>query len=207
MRVAVYARVSTKDQTAENQLQDLRRFCASRGWSIEKEFVDPGMRGDRDDRPALRELMGFARKRLADAVLVWRFDRFARSLKHLLNTLAELNELGIHFISYSENLDTTTSQGRLVFGVLGAIAEFERDLIRERVASGLRRARAEGTKLGRPRRSDAENIEHARQLRAQGLSLRVIEAQTSIPIATLHRVFQKPFQNSPILSVGEQIRK
>jgi len=206
MKVGLYARVSTREQTPENQLQDLRRLCSAKGWEIAGEYVDAGISGAKEDRPALRDLMLAARRRTVDAVLVWRFDRFARSLKHLINTLGELNELGVQFVSYSEGLDTSTSQGRLVFGVIGAIAEFERDLIRERVNAGLRRAREEGKRLGRPT-ADAAAAVKARQLRAQGLSLRDISGQTSLSIATLSRLFHKPLENFGNLSVGEPIQK
>lgn len=190
MRVAIYARVSTKEQTTANQLRDLKQTCKARKWQIVKEFVDAAVSGAKQDRPALRELMLFARQRKCDVVLVWRFDRFARSLKQLITTLEEFKELGIHFFSFSEAIDTTTSQGRLVFGVIGSIAEFERDLIRERVNSGLRRAKEEGIRLGRPRRE--VDLAKALQLRNEGLSLREIAKQLKESPTTLHRLFQKP---------------
>lgn len=189
MKVGIYARVSTKEQSPESQLLDLRNFCAARGWEIVKEFVDVGISGAKDERPALRELMQtYAKRRLIDVVLVWRFDRFARSLKHLLNTLHELNELRIHFASYQEGLDTSTAQGRLVFSLVGAIAEFERELARDRILAGLRNAKANGVQLGRP---GAEfDIEKARQLHAEGRSLREIAEETGAKVTTLHRLFQ-----------------
>lgn len=202
MRVGIYARVSTAAQSPESQLLDLRQFCAARGWTIVKEFVDLGISGAKDERPALRELMHeYAKRRLIDVVLVWRFDRFARSLKHLINTLHELNDLRIHFVSYQEGLDTSTAQGRLVFSLVGAIAEFERELARERIMSGLRNARAKGTQLGRP---TAEfDIEKALQLQAQGLNLRDIGAQLNVSAATLSRVLQNHVRNSPDAPVEE----
>src|SRR4051812_42068965 len=109
-RVGIYARVSTKDQTTENQLLDLRKYCEARGWQITAECVDHGISGAKDDRPALKEVMGLARKRKIDTLLVWRFDRFARSLSHLVNTLEELKGLGIDFVSYQESIDTATPQ-------------------------------------------------------------------------------------------------
>lgn len=203
LKVAIYARVSTREQTAENQLEDLRRYCAGRGWEIAKEFVDQGISGSKDDRPALRELMDTVRKRLVDAVLVWRFDRFARSLKHLINTLTEFNELGVHFVSYSESLDTSSSQGRLVFSILGAIGEFERDLITERVNSGIRRAKAAGVQFGRPRNEWSEaDLAKARQLRAEGRSLREIGAELQVPATSVYRLFQNPSNELMNSSVG-----
>lgn len=142
-RVAIYARVSTADQTAENQLLDLRAECARRGWSvIEPPFVDAGLSGAKEDRPALGRLMEAVRKREVDIVFVWRFDRFARSLSHLVQALDYFRQRHIDFASYSENIDTATAQGKLVFSIFGAIAEFERALIIERIHAGLRRARS-----------------------------------------------------------------
>lgn len=203
MRVAVYARVSTREQTPDNQLEDLRRYCQGRSWEITKEFIDQGISGAKDDRPALRELMDAVRKRRADAVLVWRFDRFARSLKHLINTLTEFNDMGIHFVSYSESLDTSTSQGRLVFSILGAIGEFERDLITERVNSGIRRAKAAGIRFGRPRNEWTEADQaKARQLRAEGRSIREIGAELHVPPTKVYRLFQNPSNELMNSSVG-----
>lgn len=193
MRVGIYARVSTKDQNVETQLRELRQYCAARSWAVEGEFIDIGMSGAKDDRPALKELMHYARTRRIDSVLVWRFDRFARSLRHLIVSLSELRELGVDFVSFSEALDTSTSHGRLVFNVVGAIAEFERDIIRERVLAGLRNARAAGIRLGRPG-SDFD-VAKARQLRAKGRSLRVIAKKTGATVSTLHRLFQIPINN------------
>jgi len=207
MKVAVYARVSTRDQNAESQLQDLRRYCASRGWEIINEFIDVGISGAKDDRPALRGLMHCVRQRRADVVLVWRFDRFARSVKHLVNALAEITALGMQFVSYSEDLDSSTPTGRLMFHLLGLMAEFERDLIRERIHAGLRRARAEGILFGRPRRIDFVNMEKACQLHAQGRSLRQIRGELGIPIATLSRLFQKPSPNFGTSPVETEIQK
>jgi len=206
MRVGIYARVSTREQSPESQLNDLRNFCNARGWTIQKEFVDVGISGSKDDRPALRELMQeYAKRRLIDVVLVWRFDRFARSLKHLINTLQELNDLRIHFVSYQENLDTSTAQGRLVFSLVGAIAEFERELARERILSGLRVARAKGSQLGRP---NAEfDIEKALQMHAQGRSLRDMAGELNVSAATLSRVLQNHVRNSPAAPVGEASSK
>ncbi len=165
-RVALYARVSTTDQSTESQLLDLRRYTRERGWNIFKEYVDEGISGTKDSRPALNELMNDAKKRRFDVVLVWRFDRFARSTRHLINALEEFKNLAIDFVSYQENIDTSTSTGILLFQVVGAIAEFARSLIRERIALGLERARAEGKTIGRPLGAvvDADEI---RSLRSQ----------------------------------------
>jgi DNA invertase Pin-like site-specific DNA recombinase len=172
MRAAIYARVSTKDQSCEMQLRDLRAYCAARGYSLLHEYIDIGESGAKDSRPQLNELMAVARKRQFDAIVVWRFDRFARSTKHLLLALEEFRSLGVQFISYQENIDTTSPLGQALFTIVSAVAQLERDLIRERVSAGIRNARANGKVLGRPRRivNGAEMI----RLREEGASFREI---------------------------------
>ncbi len=151
IRAALYARCSTHDkgQDPELQLVPLREYCQKRGFTIAGEYVDNGISGTKDRRPQLDRLMDVARKRHIDHILVWKLDRFGRSLKQLVTTLDELLGLGIGFISYQDNLDLTTPQGRLMFHIIGAMAEFERELIRERVKAGLENARRKGKKLGR----------------------------------------------------------
>lgn len=129
MRVGIYARVSTKDQNCELQLSDLRIFCDTRKFTVVREYVDVGESGAKDSRPQLNELMADARKRKLDAVIVWRFDRFARSTKHLLLALEEFRSLGIQFISYHENIDTSSPLGQALFTIVSAVAQLERDLI------------------------------------------------------------------------------
>jgi DNA invertase Pin-like site-specific DNA recombinase len=152
MRVALYARVSTSNghQDPEMQLRELREYAEHRGLTIIGEYIDR-MTGSKDSRPALNRLMTDAQRRKFDAVLVWKLDRFGRSLRHLVNALAELEALGLTFISLRDNLDLSTPSGRLMFQIIGAMAEFERALIQERVCAGLRNARAKGRRLGRPR--------------------------------------------------------
>src|SRR5215469_5638518 len=151
-RVALYSRVSTNHgQDPELQLRELREYAASRGWMIIEEYVDHGVSGTKASRPALNQLMAAAHRRKVDAVLVWKLDRFGRSLQHLVNALAELEVLGVAFVSLRDNLDLSTPSGRLMFQIVGAMAEFERALIQERVKAGLRNAKAKGKKLGRPR--------------------------------------------------------
>lgn len=171
-RVCLYCRVSTKDQTVQNQLIDLRDYCRARGWTIVAEHVDEGISGTKQDRPALKEALSLARRRRIDVLLVWRFDRFARSTSHLVNTLDELKSLGVDFVSRQEAIDTSTPQGKMVFSVMASIAEFERSLIVERVMSGLRRAKEQGKRLGRvPMQVDMGAVA---QLRANGKSVRQI---------------------------------
>lgn len=150
-RVVIYSRVSTVEQSAQMQLDELRAYCQRSQWEIAEEFVDAGISGSKESRPALNRLLSDARCRKFDAVIVYRYDRFARSLRQLVNALAEFDALGIHFISLHEGIDTSTPNGRLVFGIFASIAEFERELIRDRIKSGLRSAVARGRKLGRPR--------------------------------------------------------
>src|SRR6267154_4151272 len=168
MRIGIYARVSTKDQSCELQVRDLRAYCTARQFDLVREYVDVGQSGAKDSRPELNKLMDDARKRQFDVIVVWRFDRFARSTKHLLTALEEFRALGIQFISYQENVDTSTPLGQALFTIVSAVAQLERELIRERVTAGIRNARANGKKLGRPKTSvDREQV---LQLRQQGQS-------------------------------------
>jgi len=150
LRAGIYARVSTLDQTAENQLLELRRYCQARGWTV-SEYVDQGISGSKDRRPALDRLMADAKARRVDAVVVWRLDRFGRNLRHLVTAIEELAAVGVGFVSMGESIDTGSPTGRLLLGVLASFAEFERDRIKERIHAGLARARAHGRQLGRPR--------------------------------------------------------
>jgi len=189
-RVAVYARVSTANQSTDSQLLDLRRYVSERGWNIFKEYVDEGISGTKDSRPALNQLMNDAKKRRFDVVLVWRFDRFARSTKHLILALEEFRNLGIDFVSYQENIDTSSPLGSAIFTIISAVAQLERDIIAERVKAGLRRAKENGKKLGRPVGSvvHSQHTERARELRSEGLSLRSIADQLGISKSTVQRL-------------------
>jgi len=151
VRAALYARCSTLDkgQDPELQLVPLREYCQRRGFIITGEYVDNGISGTTERRPQLDRLLDAARKRQVDMIIVWKLDRFGRSLKQLVNTLEELSSLGIGFISYQDNLDLTTSQGRLMFHIIGSMAEFERELIAERVRAGIENARRKGKRIGR----------------------------------------------------------
>lgn len=151
MRAAIYARVSTFDQEPENQLVELRRYASARGWQV-KEHVDHGISGAKERRPALDALLADAKRRRFDVLVVWRLDRLGRNLRHLIVLLEELQALGIAFVSLGEGIDATTPAGKLQMHILGAIAEFERARIVERVKAGLQRARAQGKRLGRPRK-------------------------------------------------------
>ena len=184
-RVAIYARVSTADQSTESQLLDLRRYVRERGWELFNEFCDNGVSGTTDSRPALNELMNAAKKRKFDAVLVWRFDRFARSTRHLINALEEFKNLGIDFVSYQENIDTSSPLGSAIFTIISAVAQLERDIIAERVKAGLRKAVENGKKLGCPRIKVSEN--QLQMLSEKGLSIRQIARQLNLSVTTVAR--------------------
>lgn len=190
MRAAIYARVSTvgNGQSPEMQLHEFSEHCDRRGWKVAGEYVDVGISGAKDKRPELDRLMVDAHRRKFDVVVVWKFDRFARSVSHLLRALETFNALGIAFVSLTEGIDTSTPAGKMVFTVLGAVAELERSLIAERVKAGLRNARAKGKKLGRPKIvADAARIA---RLRASGASWRDICAETGLSKGTAQRALQ-----------------
>ena len=176
-RVAIYLRVSTKDQSTKPQEFELKQFAKNRGWIVTRIYTDKKS-GALNVRPALDELMADCRKRKVDAVLVWKFDRFARSVSHLLRALENFRALGVEFVSLSEQVDTSTPTGKMVFTVLGAVAELERSLIVERVKAGLRNARAKGKRLGRPSKGvDATKVV---ELRRQGLTWRRVGKQLGV---------------------------
>ena len=190
MKVALYSRVSTQDQSVDMQLLDLRRYCEQRGFDVYKEYSDEGISGTKDRRPALDELMADARKRKFDAVLCWRFDRFARSTKHLITALEEFRHLGIEFISYQENIDTSSPLGKAIFTIVSAIAELERSIIVERVKAGIRRAKENGKRLGRPKRLNL-NVEELGKMRDQGLSFKKIGERVNACPATIYQILRR----------------
>jgi len=189
LRVAFYARVSTSNghQDPEMQLAELREYAKRRGWQIAAEYVDHGVSGSKESRPSLNRLMVDAHRRTFDAVLVWKIDRFGRSLKHLVNSLADLAAYGVAFISLRDNLDLSTPSGRLMFQIIGAMAEFERSLIQERVKAGLAHARSKGKRLGRPKvYADGHKVA---ELRTRGLSWAEICAALKLSKGTAQRCF------------------
>lgn len=188
IRAALYARCSTLNhgQDPEMQLRELREYAGRRGWQI-AEYVDVGISGTREKRPELDRLISDAHHRRFDVVAVWKFDRFARSVSHLLRALETFNALGIEFVSLSEQMDTSTPTGRMVFTVLGAVAELERSLIVERVRAGLRNARAKGKRLGRPRvHADSSKIA---TLRSGGASWADVTTALGVSKGTAQRAF------------------
>lgn len=198
-RVAIYARVSTVNhgQDVSLQTRDLEQFAQARAWYLVDSYIDVGISGTKDKRPELNRLMSDAHKRRFDVVLVWKLDRFGRSLRHLVNALAEFESLGISFVSLSDNLDLSTASGRLMFNIIGAMAEFERELIRERVKAGMKNARAKGTRIGRPR-VEVDSAQIAR-LRASGASLRTIAARLGISVGKVAACSKKLSRSAPII--------
>ena len=194
MRAALYARVSTFEQEPENQLGELRRFVQARGWTAQEsqEYVDRGISGTKDRRPALDALVQDARRRRFDVVVCWRLDRLGRNLKHLITLLEELQALGVAFVSLAEGIDATTPAGKLQMHILGAIAEFERERIRERVLAGLGRARTQGRRLGRPR----ARIPIERLLSVAGLPVLAAAQRLAVSRSTIKR-WRRQVQQSP----------
>jgi DNA invertase Pin-like site-specific DNA recombinase len=186
IRAALYARVSTLNgQNPEIQLNELREYAERRGWEVVGEYVDSGISGAKDSRPELNRLMADAHRRRFDVVCVWKFDRFARSVSHLLRALETFKALGVEFCSYSEQMDTSTPAGRMIFTVLGAVAELERSLIAERVRAGLRNAKANGKRLGRP--TAQISMAQIEALMAEHLSVAGIAERLGTSTATIWR--------------------
>ncbi len=195
MRAAIYARVSTTNhgQNVSMQTRELREYCQRRNWEIEGEYVDAGVSGAKERRSQLDALLAACRKRRVDAVVVYRYDRFARSLRQLVNALEEFRSLGIEFISLHEGVDTSTPNGRLAFGIFAGVAEFERELIRDRVKSGIAAARSKGKRLGRPMvRVDATRIA---ALRDSGATWSAITRQLGISAGTAKRAYYSLSKN------------
>ena len=192
MRAAIYARVSTSNNGQDPcvQTREIREYCERRGWQIAGEYVDVGISGTKEKRPELDRLLADAHRRHFDAVVVWKFDRFARSVSHLLRALETFQSLGIEFVSLTEGVDTSTPMGKMVFTILGAVAELERSLIVERVKAGLRNARAKGKRLGRPPKGVDQNRISA--LRAAGVSWRAIAEKMELSPRSVRRAWQNP---------------
>ena len=202
MRAAIYARVSTSNNGQDPRIQtrEIREYCERRGWQIVGEYVDAGISGAKDSRPELNKLMADAHRRRFDAVVVWKFDRFARSVSHLLRALENFNALGVGFVSLSEQIDTSTPTGKMVFTVLGAVAELERSLIAERVRAGLRNAKAKGTRLGRPRIS--VDVSRVSRLRAEGRTVREIAVTLGVSRSLVHKTLANRVALGAAITVG-----
>ena len=186
-RVAIYARVSTKEQSVDMQLNDLERYSRERGFNVFKVYRD-NISGTKNTRPGLDHLMNDAKTKRFDIVLVWRFDRFARSTKHLVTALYEFRNLGIDFISYQENIDTSSPLGEAIFTIISAMSKLERDIIAERVKGGLRKARANGKRLGRPK--SVIDIDKLAGFRKQNMSIRKIANEMKLSKGTIERALK-----------------
>ena len=185
-KAAIYCRVSTNDQKTDMQLMDLRKYANDRGVTIFKEYVDNGISGSIKKRPALDQLMNDSKKKKFDVVLVWRFDRFARSSRHLVEALHTFKHLGIDFISFNENIDTGSPLGEAMFTIISAMAQLERDIIRERVKAGLKNAKNKGKTLGRPKVE--VDVNAIRKMQNNGDSVRKIANCMDVSIATISRL-------------------
>jgi len=194
LKVGIYARVSTNlGQSPEMQLRELREYCKKRGWIIAGEYIDRGISGAQDSRPQLNRLMADAHSRHIDVVMVWKFDRLARSVSHLLRALETFRSLGIEFVSLSEQIATDTPTGKMVFTVLGSVAELERSLIGERVRAGLRNAKAKGQKLGRPalRELSPAEIVRLKRDRRRHVSFKRLAKKYGISVWSAFQLCQK----------------
>ena len=191
-RIAIYARVSTSSQSPQNQIDVLTELANRQGYTIIKIYTDNGISGTKltADRPALNELMMDARKRKFDMVLVWSLDRLGRSLKHCLELLQELQELKVDLFFQQQGMDTSTSSGKLMFSMIGAFAEFERNIIRERVMAGQQRAKANGVKFGRPSKMNDGMRSAVKLLREKGMGIKQIAKQLQIGVGTVYSVMQ-----------------
>jgi DNA invertase Pin-like site-specific DNA recombinase len=195
MKVAIYTRVSTSNggQSVEMQVRDLRALAGQRGFEIVREYCDEGVSGAKDSWPALDEMLRDAKRGKFQALLTWKLDRLGRSMAHLVRLLEDFRSYGVELISFSEGLDFSTTTGKLLYQVISAFAEFERDCIRERVKAGLRNARAKGRRLGRP--PAAVDPARIAQLRAQGLSWPAIAKQLQCGVGTVYRAHQNLSKN------------
>ncbi len=199
-RVAVYSRVSTTEQTCDNQLRDLRDYCRARGWEQFTEFVDAGISGTKERRPALDKLMVEVKARKVDVVVVAAFDRVGRSVRHLVEVLELFRHLSVDFISLREQIDTASPLGAAVFTIIAAIAQLERSLIVERVKAGLRRARAEGKRLGRPRlRVDVRRLE---SVASRGLPVRVAARELGVSPSSYLRLVRAHIERDARVEVA-----
>jgi DNA invertase Pin-like site-specific DNA recombinase len=189
MRAAIYLRVSTDQQTTENQRADLERVAAQRGWHVVEVYIDHGISGakGRDRRPGFDRLCKDATRRKFDLIAAWSVDRLGRSLQDLVGFLSEIHAAGVDLFLHQQGLDTTSPSGRAMFQMLGVFAEFERSMIRDRVKAGLARAKANGSRLGRPPTSPQTEA-RIRELRATGLGIRKIAAQIGCGVSVVQRV-------------------
>ena len=200
--VVAYLRISTNEQDTGSQIEAIKRYCENQSWTLKKVYEDKGISGAVDDRPALNELKKDCTSNKFQAVLVFRFDRMARSTSHLLECLQLFNRYGIDFVSVSEGVDTTTAIGKMIFTFLSAISEFEREIIRERVKAGLVRAKSAGVHCGRPRRGF--DVSEALRLYKSGLGYKQVGKKLNVPRTTVQRYLKSI--NGVAQKVGKAVR-
>lgn len=198
MIVAIYARVSTSDQSCGMQLHELREYVTKRGWQVFEEYVDTGFSGASASRPQLDRLLADARLRKFEGVLVWKLDRWGRSVAHCVRSIQELVSLGVRFLSPTESIDTgaDSPMSKFLMHLFAAFAEMERGLIRERVRAGVRNAKAKGVALGRPRR--VFRRDQALRLRAEGMSWRNVAQTLDLPMSTVIDACRGCSENPPV---------
>ena len=196
MNIAIYARVSTDEQNVDMQVTELRSYCLARGWNIVHEYVDKGVSGSKANRPQLNRLMAAAESKKFDAVLVWKLDRFGRSVRHLVTAVATLEEHGVAFISVRDNIDMTTPAGRLMFNVIAAMAQFERELICERVKAGMAAARARGKHVGR--QPFAVEPSQVASLKASGATWEDVSDALGCSISTCQRAYRNTLDSAAL---------
>jgi DNA invertase Pin-like site-specific DNA recombinase len=185
-RATIYARVSTREQNVDMQLIDLRGYAKARGLNVIQEYIDYGS-GSKNDRKNYLKLFDDVRKRKTDIVLVWKFDRFARSTKELISALEEFRSIGVDFISFKENMDTTTHMGKILFTIISAFAEFEKAVLRERVVAGMEKARAKGIEFGRPKIPEFK-IKDALEMKATGADYKEICKKLGISKSAYYKI-------------------
>ncbi len=193
-RVAIYARVSTQQQTVENQFRELREVAHRQGWQIVAELSDSGISGakGRDQRPAFDELLKRATRREFDLIMVWAIDRLGRSIQHLVGFMNEIQSMGVDLYIHQQAIDTTTASGRMVFGIFSALGEYERELIRERIIAGQRRARSQGVRIGRPSQLNDAVRTSVRMLRDKGVGIKDIANRLQIGVGSVYAVLRAP---------------
>lgn len=191
-RVAIYARVSTSNQTVENQIYELREIANRQGWQIVAEFSDSGISGakGREQRPAFDQLLKRATRREFDLIMVWAIDRLGRSIQHLVGFVNEIQSIGVDLYVHQQAIDTTTASGRMIFGIFSALGEYERELIRERIIAGQKRARANGVKIGRPSQLNDAVRTSVKLLRDKGVGIRDIAARLHIGVGSVYAVLR-----------------
>lgn len=187
-RVAIYARVSTSNQTVENQFQELREVVHRNGWNIVVELSDSGISGakGRDKRPSFDELLNRATRREFDLIMVWAIDRLGRSIQHLVGFMNDIQSLGVDLYVHQQSIDTTTPSGRMIFSIFSALGEYERELIRERIIAGQKRARSQGVKIGRPTKMNDAVKTSVKFLRDNGVGIREIAKRLEIGVGTVY---------------------